>query len=81
MLCFSISFVAAGSESQLVKTGVAEDRLPKMSPKFAPRCGPRAIRKPKSLKTGMAGRLFGINIRKNCTTLWRESGLEVKIVS
>ena len=32
MLCFPYFCGFAGSESQLLKTGVAEDRLPKMSP-------------------------------------------------
>ena len=32
------------------KRAGAEDRLPKMLPKFAPRCGERAIRKSKSFK-------------------------------
>ena len=48
--------------------------------KFAPRCGKRAIRKSKSLKTGSIGALFEVELRKVCTTLWRESDLEVKTV-
>ena len=39
----------AGSESQLLKTGVAEDQLPKTSPKSAPRLRARAIWKSKLL--------------------------------
>ena len=50
-----------------------------MPAKFAPRCGARAIRKSKSLKTGMSGAFFEVQVRKICTTLWRES--EVKIVA
>ena len=57
-----------------------EDRLPKMSLKFAPCCGARAIRKSKSLKTERFGRLFEVQAAKLCTTLWRESDLEVKFV-
>ena len=72
---FFHSFVA--SESQLQKTGIAEDRLPKMSPKFQPRCGARAVRKSKSLKTERFGRLFEVEDRKICITL---CGLRIKIV-
>ena len=60
--------------------GAAEDRLPKMSTKFAPRCGARAIWKSKSLKNGRLGTLLEVQLRKICTMLWRESNLEVKIV-
>ena len=61
-------------------TGVAEGRLPKMSPKFAPRCGAREIWKSKSSKTGSVGAPLEVEGQKICTSLWRESGLEVKIV-
>ena len=48
---FFQNFVASPARKcQLLKTGVAEDRLPRMSPKFAPSCGARAIWKPKPLK-------------------------------
>ena len=70
----------AGSESQLLKAAGAEDRLPKMSPKFAPRLRARAIWKSKSLKTGSLGALLEVQDAKICTTPARESDLEVKIV-
>ena len=47
-----------------------------MSTKFATRCGARAIWKSKLLN--IVG--FGVELRKICTTLWRDIGLEVKIV-
>ena len=40
----------------------------------------RAIRKSKSLKTGMFGALLEVELRKNCTTPARENDSEVKIV-
>ena len=49
MFFHSCGFAVA--ESQLLKTGVAEDPLLKTSPKFAPRLRARAIWKSKSLKT------------------------------
>ena len=80
---FFHSFVASkvrkgrsGSE----KRGGAEDRLPKMSPKFAPRLRARAIWKPKSLKYRGFGALLEVEVRKTCTTPARKSDLEVKIV-
>ena len=45
---------------QLLKTGFAEDRLPKMSPKFAPRCGARAISKSKPSKHQRFGPFFEV---------------------
>ena len=48
--------------------------------KFAPRCGARAVSKSKSLKTGRFGALLEVELQKIYTTLWRESGFEVKIV-
>ena len=48
--------------------------------KFAPRLRARAIWKSKSLKHRGFGPLFEVELRKICTTLWRESDLEVKIV-
>ena len=50
------------------------------STKFAPRLRARAIQKSKSLKTGGAGALLEVELRKICTTPARESDLEVKIV-
>ena len=50
------------------------------STKFAPRLRARAIRKSKSLKTGRFGALVEVELHKMCTTLARESDLEVKIV-
>ena len=51
-----------------------------MSTKFAPRLHARAIRKSKSLKTGMIGALLEVDIQKISTTPARESDSEVKIV-
>ena len=62
-----------GSQSQLPKTGVAEDQLLKMSTKFAPHCGEGAIWKSKSLKHRGFGALLEVELRKICTVLWRES--------
>ena len=68
--------VGIGSE----KRGGAKGRLPKMSTKIAPRLRARAIRKSKSLKTGMPGALLEVELPKNCTTPALESDLAVKIV-
>ena len=62
------------------KTGVVEDRRPKMSTKFAPRMRASAIRKSKLLKTRRLGALLEVELGKICTTPARESDLEVKIV-
>ena len=43
-------------------------------------CGARAICKSTSSKIEGPGARFQVEPRKICTTLWRESGLEVKIV-
>ena len=59
MLCFSILASLAPKVSSEKPEG-AEDRLPKMSPKFAPRCEKRAVLKPKSLQTGSTGALFEV---------------------
>ena len=79
---FFRSFVAskARKKGRSEKRGGAEDRLPKMSTKFAPRLRARAIRKSKSLKTGMFGALLEVDLDKICTTPARESDSEVKIV-
>ena len=78
---FFRSFVASKvRKGRSEKRGGAEDRLPKMSTKFAPRLRARAIWKSKSLKTGMFGALLDVDIDKICTTPARESDLEVKIV-
>ena len=63
-----------------LKTGVAKDRLPKMSTKFAPRLRARAIRKPKPSKLVGFDVLLEVELRKICTTPALESDLEVKIV-
>ena len=62
------------------KRGGAEDGLPKMLAKFAPRCGVRAIWMSKLLKRGMPGALFEVELYKICTPLWREGDFEVNIV-
>ena len=79
MLCFSI-VLSLRKLAKVRKTGVAKDRLSKMSTKFAPRLRARAIWKSKSLKTGMFGALLEVDIDKICTTPARESDSEVKIV-
>ena len=71
---FFDSFVASrGRKGRSEKRGGAKDRLPKMSTKFAPRLRARAIRKSKSLKTGMLGALLEVERRKICTTPAREN--------
>ena len=78
---FFRSFVASKArKGRSEKTGVAEDRLPKMSAKFAPRLCARAIRKSKSLKTRRLGALLENEFAKICTMPARESDSEVKIV-
>ena len=78
---FFHSFVAwKARKGRSEKRGGADDRVPKMSTKFAPRLGARAIWNSKSLKTGGVGALLEIDIDKICTTPARESDLEVKIV-
>ena len=78
---FFRSFVASKArKGRSEKRGGAEDRLPKMSTKFAPRLRARAIRKPKSLKHRGFGALLEVDIDKICTTPARESESEVKIV-
>ena len=77
MLCASIICGFAGSESQFLKTGVAEDRLPKMSPKFAPHLRARAIWKSKSLQTGTVGALLEVQVAKICTrAIWKSTSLK-----
>ena len=70
-----------GSQSQLRKTGVAKDRLPKTSTKFAPRLRARAIWKLKSLKTGGVAGTFGVELGKICTAparraIWKAKSLK-----
>ena len=78
---FFHSFVASTARKvSSEKRGGAEDRLSKMSPKFAPRLRARAIRKSKSLKTDGVGALLEVEVTKICTTPAREIDLEVKIV-
>ena len=62
------------------KRGGAEDRVSKISTKFAPRLRARAIWKSKSLKHRGFGALLEVDLDKICTTPARESDLEVKIV-
>ena len=50
------------------------------SKKFAPRLRARAIRKSKSLTTGMFGVVLEVELDKICATPARESDSEVKIV-
>ena len=61
---FFHSFVARKVSSE--KRGGAEDRLPKMSPKFAPRCGTRAIRKSKSYRCLIFGNFCHHLVRSIC---------------
>ena len=62
------------------KRGGAEAWLRKMSAKFAPRCGARAISANKTAPPCMFGALLEVELRKICITPWRESDLEFKIV-
>ena len=78
---FFRSFVASKVRTgRSEKRGGAEDRVSKISTKFAPRLRARAIWKSKSLKTGMPGALLEVDIDKICTTPARERDLEFKIV-
>ena len=78
---FFRSFVASKArKGRSEKRGGAEDRLPKMSTKFAPRLRARAIRKSKSSKTGMFGALLEVDLDKIYTRPARESDSEAKIV-
>ena len=76
---FFRSFVASKArKGRSEKRGGAKDRLPKMSPKFAPRLRARAIWKSKSLKHRGFGALLEIDIDKICTTPARESDRKAK---
>ena len=66
---FFHSFVASRvRKGRSEKRGGAEDRLLKMSTKFAPRLRARGIWKSKSIKTGRLGALLEVEPRKICTT-------------
>ena len=67
-------------KSRSEKRGGAEDRVPKISTKFAPRLRARAIWKSKSLKHRGFGALLEVDLDKICTTPARESDLDVEIV-
>ena len=69
---FSIVLWLRHFGKQIPKTGVAEDRLPKMSPNFAPRLRARRVWKSKSLKIGGVGAFFEVQVAKICTTPARE---------
>ena len=77
---FFQSFVASKArKGRSEKRGGAEDRLPKMSTKFAPRLRARAIRKPKSLKTGMFGALLEVDKfapRLRARAIWKSKSLK-----
>ena len=78
---FFQSFVASKAcKVSSEKRGGAEDRLPKMATRFAPRLRARAIWKSKSSKVGRFGALLEVEFRKICTTPARESDSEVKII-
>ena len=62
------------------KLAWSDDFLKSQAAKFAPGCGERAVWKSNSLKDGMMGALLEGQVCKICTTLWCESGWEVKIV-
>ena len=71
---FFCSFVASKvRKGSSEKRGGAEDRVAKMSTKFAPRLRARAIWKSKSLKTGMFGALLEVEVDKICTRPAREN--------
>ena len=81
MLCFSIvSWLRGLKKGRSKKRGGAEDRLAKMSTKFAPRLRARAIWKSKLLKTDGVGALLEVELRKICSTPARKNDLEVKTV-
>ena len=62
---FFQSFVASKARKvNSEKRGGAEDRLLKMSTKFAPRLRARGIWEPKSLETDGVGALFEVEFRK-----------------
>ena len=68
------------SQSQLLKTGVAQDRLPNIATKFAPRLRARAIWKSKSLKTG-PGHFWKISSAKfaprcGARAIWKSKSLK-----
>ena len=68
-------------EVKIIKKLAGSERFLKLGfVKFAPPLRVRMIWRSKSLKTGMPGVLFEVELRKICTTLRRESNLEVKIV-
>ena len=76
MPCFFHSFVASRvRKGRSEKRGGAKQRLPKMSPKFAPRLRARAIQKSKSLKTSRPGALLEVELGKICTTPARKNDL------
>ena len=78
---FFRSFVASKvRKGRSEKRGGAEDRVPKISTKFAPRLRARAIWKSKSLKTRRPGALLEVDLDKICTTPACERDWEVKIV-
>ena len=68
-----------GNQNQQRLAG-SEHFLKFKSAKFAPHRCTSAIWKPKSFKTERIGRLFEVQVRKVCTTLWREGDSEAKAV-
>ena len=60
-------------------TTIAEPFLKLRSGKMARRCGAKHIWKWKCSKTDGVGALFEVLMSKNCTPLWREAHLQVKM--
>ena len=73
---FRSSVASKARKGRSEKRGGAEDRLPKMSTKFAPRLRARAIWNSKSLKLEGLGGLFEVRVAKIGTTPARENDLE-----
>ena len=67
-------------QSQNVKKLTGSDHFLKLrSGKIARRCGEKHIFKSKCTKHCMFGPLFQVEMWKNCTALWREAHLQVKM--
>ena len=80
MLCFSIVLWLRRLEKSGPKNGRARRICGPRCDKICTTPAARAIRKSKSLKTGMVGALLEVDVGKICTTPARESDSEVKIV-
>ena len=70
----------AFASENLKKLTVSDHFLKFRCPKIARRCGETYICKWKSSKTDGLGALFEVQMSKNCTPLWRNVHLQVKIL-